>query len=133
MKTSFNGLTVVKQGVHHAYDLTPKELESLKRHFGDRVIGSNGNYTVFENPNTRIFIQLFVHKAWKILQFDIRKDLLNLFNTDEISVNTVEQLSKKLFEKRIQVHVNYNWNTNSWSISDYDEFLELLKNSIAEL
>lgn len=133
MKTSFNSLKVSEDGVYTAYDLNSEELESLKRYFGDRVKGSDGNYTIYENVNRRIVLKLFVHEAWKLIEFDIRRDLLDLFNSNEISEDTIKKLSEKLKEKRVQIDVDYSWINNTWSISNHTALLELLKSCIAEL
>ena len=133
MKTSFNGLKVSEDGVYVAYNITPEELECLKRHFGNRVYGKDGNYIIFENAQRRIVLQLFVHEACSLVEFDIRRDLLKLFNSEEISEDNIKKLSKKLKEKKIQLNVAYSWINNAWSIVDYDNFLELLKGFIAEL
>ena len=133
MKTSFNGLKVSEDCVYIAYNLTSKELESLKRRFGNRVYSSNGNYMIFQNVNKKIILKLFVHEEWRLVEFDIHKDLLKLFNSEDISEDIVNKLSKKLKEKRLQLNVDYSWKNNTWSISDYNNFLELLKSLIAEL
>ena len=130
-RTSFNGLKVLVEGVYSAYNLSPEELSSLKRYFGaDKVNGSNGNYTVYRDAHRRIILELFVHEKWIPINFDIRKDLLRLFNSNRIYTRDIETLSKKLKEMRIQLHVEYDYVNNLWHIVDYDKFLELLKNLI---
>lgn len=132
-KTSFNSLKVSVKGVYSAYNLTADELESLKRHFGIKVNGSNGNYTVYKDANRKILLELFVHEKWIPLTFDIRGDLLKLFQSDKIFTKDIEKLSKKLKETRVQLYVKYDYSNNLWSIVDYNSFLELLKSLIAEL
>ena len=133
MKTSFNGLKVSEDGVYTAYDLTPEELESLKRHFGNRMKGSDGNYTICETSYRRVILKLFVHEARRLIEFDIRRDLLDLFNCNQISADTVKKLEEKLMEKRVRIDVDYSWSNNTWSISNHNAFIELLKSCIAEL
>lgn len=133
-KTSFNGLKVCVNGVYSAYNLTQDELNSLKRTFGEiKVNGSNGNYTVYKDAKRSVMLQLFVHQIWRPVEFDIRKDLLSIFRSNKIYTKNIEELSKKLKELRIQLHVDYDHINDRWYIVDYNDFLELLKNLIAEL
>lgn len=130
-KTSFNGLKISVEGVYSAYNLSKEELESLKRHFGaGKVNGSGGNYTVYKFARRQVILKLFVHEIWIPIDFDIRKDLLKLYNSDRIFEKDIETLSKKLKEMRIQLHVEYDYKNNFWYIVDYKEFLKLLKELI---
>lgn len=133
MKTSFNGLQMSKEGIYHAYNLSVDEFESLKRHFGDKVNGSKENCIVCEHADRRIVLNLFVHEVWIPLEFDMRGDLLRLFKSNKIFQKDIKNLSRKLKEMKIQLHVDYDWKTNSWHIVEYDKFLELLSKLIAEL
>lgn len=129
-KTSFNGLKVYVEGVYSAYNLSQEELESLKRRFGaENINGSNGNYTVYKHSSRKVILSLFVHERWIPLNFDIRKDLLKLYNSDRIFEKDIKALSKKLKEMRIQLHVDYDYK-HGWQIIDYDNFLELVKTLI---
>ena len=130
-KTSFNGLEVSVKGVYSAYNLTQTELECLKRTFGEKnVNGSNGNYTVYKDSNRKVILKLFVHDLWIPIVFDIRADLLKLYNSNRIYKDKIEALSDKLKEMRIQIHVDYNHDTQKWYIVDYEDFMELLKGLI---
>ncbi len=130
-KTSFNGLKVSVEGVYSAYNLSPEELESLKRRFGaDKVNGSNGNYTVYKDAERKVILQLFIHEKWLPINFDIRKDLLKLYNSDRIFEKNIKTLSKKLKDMRLQLHVEYDYRNNLWYIVDYGYFIELLKSLI---
>ena len=130
-KTSFCGLEVSVKGVYSAYNLTEDELKSLKERFGQNINGSNGNYTVYAHHDRRVNLILFVHGLWQPLSFNIRKDLLKLYGSDRIYKKDVEELSKKLKERRICLHVEYDYSSNRWDIVDYDSFLDLLKELIA--
>lgn len=135
-KTSFNGLEVVVEGVYSAYNLSEKELQNLKRCFGEsKVNGSQGNYTVYKDANRKVLLNLFIHDIWKPISFDIRKDLLQLFNSNKLYKKDIEKISKELKEMRIQLHVDYDPYITGWHIidTDYDNFLNLLKQIIAEL
>ena len=130
-KTSFNGLKVSVNGVYSAYNLSQEELYSLKRSFGEgNVNGSNGNYTVFKNAKRKVILTLFIHELWIPICFDIRKDLLELYNSDRLYEQDIKALSKKLKTMRIQIHVEYDNLSSSWHIVDYDKFLALLQNLI---
>ena len=133
-KTSFNGLEISVKGVYSAYNLTPEELSSLKRLFGEsNVNGSGSNYTVYKNHERKVFLKLFIHDIWKPISFDIRNDLLILFNSNRIFKKKIESISKELKNRRICLYVDYDISTNSWFIVKYDEFLNLLSEIINNL
>ena len=130
-KTSFNGLEVFVDGVYNAYNLTSEELSDLKRTFKDRVNGSKGNYTVYRDHIRKVNLTLFVHGPWIPIQFDLRKDILELFNSEKIYKGKIEIISKNLKERRICIHVKYDYTINRWSIVD-DDYTYLL-NTIKEI
>ena len=132
-KCSFNSLNICVDDVYTAYNLTPNELKDLKRRFGEKISCNNGIYTVYKFADRKIFLELFVHEKWITVQFDIRNDLSRLFNATEIDKNDIKKLSEKLKENRVQLYVEYNMRMNTWKIVDYDNFLVLLEDLIAEL
>ena len=132
-KTSFCSLEIHVEGVYSAYNLTETEVEDLKKHFGERNINGSGvNYTVFKNAYRKVLLTLFVHGLWKPIQFDIRKTLLDLYESERLYKKDVEYLSKKLKDMRIQLHVEYSHETGMWYISDYEHFVVVLRDLIAE-
>jgi len=131
-KASFNSLKIYEDGVYSAYNLTSNELESLKRRFGSKVNGSNGNYTAFGEASRRVVLQLFVHGRWQPVKFEIRKDLLKVFNSKKLYKKNIEKLDKKLKDMRLQLDVDYDGHDHRWQIVNYNSFLELLSKLIAE-
>ena len=132
-KTSFNGLSISVKGVYSAYNLTREEFESLTRAFDTNCInGSSGNYTIFQNAQRKVLLKLFVHELWIPVVFDIRDDLLRLYNSGRIYEEKIVDLSKRLKKLRIQLHVVYNEDAKEWEIVDYKGFLEILKILISE-
>ena len=132
-KTSFNGLSISVKGVYSAYNLTREEFESLTLAFDTNSInGSSGNYTIFQNAQRKVLLKLFVHELWIPIVFDIRDDLLRLYNSGRIYEDKIVDLSKRLKKMRIQLHVVYNEEMKEWEIVDYKGFLEILKILISE-
>ena len=131
-KTSFNGLEISVHGVYAAYNLSSGELSSLKRKFEDKVNGSNGNYVAYKNVERKVLLKLFVHEVWLPITFDIRDELLKLYGSSRIYKKDIEYLSKKLKDMRLQLHVDYSFETKKWVIVDYDGFVSLLAKLISE-
>ena len=133
-KTSFNGLDVFVEGVYSAYNLTQEELTDLKRTFRGKVNGSKGNYTVYRDHVRRVNITLFVHDLWIPIRFDLREDLLKLSNSDKIYTEKIKLISKELKERRICIHVDYNYCCNRWSVieEDYIYLMKTIKEIIDE-
>lgn len=132
-KTSFNNLEISVEGVYSAYNLSQSELEDLTRKFGPRNInGSNGNYTIYKNAKRSVYLTLFVHEIWLPIKIDIREVLLRLYDSERLYKKNIENLSKALKKMRIQLHVDYNWTSNFWYITDFEAFIQILQKLIAE-
>lgn len=129
-KTSFNGLQIETRGVYSAYNLTPQEIEAIQKRFYGKVNGSGSNYTIYHNSKRYLWLRLFVHELWIPIKIDIRKEFLELTKSNKIFEKDIIEISKKLKEQRIELHVVYNHNTKSWFLEDYDSFLETLKKLI---
>ena len=126
-KASFNGLGVEFKGVYKAYNLTPEEIVSIRKHFCDQISDSKTSYTVSCVVENHLWLTLFIHELWEPIRFDIKKDYLKLTHSDEISKNDIERISASIEKLNISLYVSYNYYNNTWTIKDYDRFLEVLK------
>ena len=126
-KTSFNGLEVETLGVYKAYNLTPQEVESLRIRFHNKINGSGSNYAVYCNAKRYLWLKLFVHDVWIPIKLDIRKDFLAFSKADRIFEKDIRKASKELMEMRLELHVDYDLRTNSWTLVNKEDFLKLLE------
>ena len=129
-KTSFNGLESEVRGVYSAYNLTPQEIEDINKRFYGKINGSGSNYTIYYKSKCCLWLKLFVHEIWIPIKIDIREDFLKLTKSNKVFEKDIIAISKKLKEQRIELHVSYDFNTNSWILENYDSFLETLKELI---
>ena len=108
-KASFNGLESEVRGVYSAYNLTSQEIEYITKRFYGKVNGSGSSYTIYYKSKRYLWLKLFVHEIWMPIKIDIREDFLKLTKSNKIFEKNVIAISKKLKERRIELHVSYDF------------------------
>lgn len=129
-RTSFNGLESEVRGVYSVYNLTPQEIYEINNRFYGKANGSGSNYTIFYKSKRHLWLKLFVHELWIPIKIDIRNDYLKLTQSNKVFEKDIIKISKELKEQRIELHVSFDLQSNSWILEDYDSFLETLKKLI---
>lgn len=125
-RTSFNGLSVESTGVYKVYNITNEEYLVLYKKFNGKLNGSKGNYTIYNNVQRHLWLKLFVHDLWKPIKFDIRKDFLKATNSQKVYEADIKKISKILNDSRFFLYVDYNPDTNSYTLLDKDSFFKVL-------
>lgn len=117
-RASFNGLSVESRGVYKVYGITREEYMLL--------YGSKGNYTIYDDAHSYLWLKLFVHDQWKPIKIDIRADFLKATNSQKIYEADIKRISNILTKERVFLYVSYNPDDNTYALLDKDSFLAVL-------
>ena len=93
-RTSFNGLSVENRGVYKVYGITREEYMLLYKKFNNKINGSKGNYTIYDDAHCYLWLKLLVHDQWKPIKIDIRDDFLKATNSRRIYEADIKRISK---------------------------------------
>ncbi len=125
-RASFNGLSVETRGVYKVYNITPEEYLLLYKKFNQKINGSKGNYTIYDDSHRYLWLKLFVHDLWKPIKFDIREDFLKATNSQKVYEADIKKISKILTEERLFLYVSYDPKKDTYTLQNKDSFLAVL-------
>lgn len=125
-RASFNGLSVETRGVYKVYNITPEEYLLLYKKFNQKINGSKGNYTIYDDSHRYLWLKLFVHDLWKPIKFDIREDFLKATNSQKVYEADIKKISKILTEERLFLYVSYDPKKDTYTLQNRDSFLAVL-------
>ena len=125
-RASFNGLSVESRGVYKVYGITREEYMLLYKKFNNKINGSKGNYTIYDDAHRYLWLKLFVHDQWKPIKIDIRADFLKATNSQKIYEADIKRISNILTKERVFLYVSYNPDDNTYALLDKDSFLAVL-------
>ena len=123
----YEGIFAETTGVYKVYGISDEGARELRRIHDNKVSGSNGTYTIFDEAKTHMWLRLYVRDCNTMIRFDIREKLLDYTGMQRFSSKFIKSFNEA-FPKVI--NIEYNVDKKRWECPTLDQVIADVLKSI---